>query len=433
MRTVFATNSTEAGARLARVTLVAARYMTRFRCLGSACEDNCCHSWRVVVDREHHDALRARMISTAEAAEFAAAVQPLVPSSPHAHALLVLDDHGRCRFLAPAGLCTLHDRYGEAQLPDACAMYPRVIGRIGSDHELVGTSSCPEVARQLLFAGDATELVPVDDALFGRGMVSRIIDNDSASAYEQTLPTVRATALGLLAQRRFPVATRLFFLAFFADRTRALLRAERERIPAEELRAITQLLGLDATLDELARQFHQAEIDSPFATGVVRELLRLPDPLVPAAFQQLRAPLVPFYAVRGASFADSSDESVAALDRSYRALAALPAARAARLDEAMEQYAANQLLRDWYIKTPSLLAYVHGLLLRIAVIRFVVRSHTALASSLDAEAFDALIVRAVYALSRMLEHDAALADRIVTQLAEQGMVELGHAICLLRI
>src|SRR5215813_7582033 len=33
------------------------RYMTRFSCIGPACEDNCCHDWKVSVDHTTHEKL----------------------------------------------------------------------------------------------------------------------------------------------------------------------------------------------------------------------------------------------------------------------------------------------------------------------------------------------------------------------------------------
>jgi hypothetical protein len=57
------------------------------------CRDNGCHQWRIRIDREHHDALKARMSSPRRQAEFAAAVR-LTGRDPHLHALLVPDDAG---------------------------------------------------------------------------------------------------------------------------------------------------------------------------------------------------------------------------------------------------------------------------------------------------------------------------------------------------
>src|SRR5688572_10864956 len=99
--------------------------MSRFRCLGTECPDNCCHNWRIRIDRKHHDALEQRMSSPEERAEFAAAVRKSDDPEPQLHALMVLDDDGCCRFLAKDRSCTVHARYGEEYLPDGCSRYPR--------------------------------------------------------------------------------------------------------------------------------------------------------------------------------------------------------------------------------------------------------------------------------------------------------------------
>src|SRR5688572_14877744 len=92
----------------------ATRAMIRFRCLAAECPDNCCHGWRVVIDRKHHDLLLAQL----PAEEAGAATKLLGGDEPQRHALAVLDERGHCGFEDAGRLCSIQTRFGEALLPD---------------------------------------------------------------------------------------------------------------------------------------------------------------------------------------------------------------------------------------------------------------------------------------------------------------------------
>lgn len=402
--------------------------MTRFRCIGTECRDNCCHHWRIRVDREHHDKLQARMSSPEEQAEFAAAVQRQEGDDPQLHALLVLGDDGCCRFLGRDRSCTVQARFGEDFLPDACSRYPRTIGRLGEDYELYGSPSCPEIVTQMLAGDDAMDLVPVGPESFGRGLVSHVLDPEAASLYQQSLPGVRDTALWLLGQRRFPVASRLFFIACLANRARRFLHREMPPGHVEELRQICRALQTAGALDHLDQQYRGLVAGTRFAISVVRELLCLPDRFHPAALIELRGEAGVLLASRGARL--GRDEDVDLLDRVYLGLPPLPAEAEERLAIAVERYATNKLLLEWYTKTPSFLGWVFGLLSRVAVIRFLVRTVGTVTAP---EGFDELLVRVIYAFSRLLEHNAPLAARLLENLEEQGVFGIEYAASLTRV
>jgi lysine-N-methylase len=401
--------------------------MTRFQCLAGACEDTCCKDWRIVVDKEHHDRLHERMTSPAERAELAAAIRLLDDGDgKHRHSLVVLRDDNVCSLYGADGLCSIQARYGEEVLSNTCATHPRILGRIGDRVELVGTTSCPEVARQLLFHDDSTALVPAEKPLFGRGMINQRMEREDAD-YERTFLAVRGLILTLLGVRRLPVSSRLFFVAFLADRTRGQLRRD-ATVDAAQLGELGNLLLRPETLDDLHAQLGRVTIDDPFAMSVVRALLHLPARMVPPPLQRLVDEIAPFWAGRGAP-----DGDVLARHRAYRALAPLPGELAARLDDVVERYATHLVLRDWYVKSPSLVGYVLGVLARVAVVRYLVRSLVAARGATSTEALDAAAVQAVYALSRMLEHDDALAAQLIRDLEAQGMTQLVHAICLVKM
>jgi lysine-N-methylase len=406
------------------VDLLSTRYMTRFRCLGGECEDNCCREWEIYVDREHYEGLRARMKSPAEKRELAAGMRLNAdPSDPNRHAFIVLAESGSCSFLGADRLCTLHGRYGEPQIPNACATYPRVVGRVGDRAELTGSPSCPEVARLLLLSDDSLDIVDATQDLFGRGMAHNAIDPDKGEDYQRTFPMVRELCLRLLDMTAYPISSRLYFLAFFADKMREGLRRG-GKVEVAALMQTGRAMLSPQTLAPLHEQVGRIAADDPFAFLVVRELLRVPARKLGHALSDRLAKIEPLYGDR---------KDVDALARAFAATTPLTAAQAERLDLLLERYAKNHVLRDWYTARPSFVGYVHGLLARLALIRFLVRSLAHLEAPADEAAFDALVVRALYPVARFLDHNANLADELARELERNGMTQLAHAIHLVKI
>jgi lysine-N-methylase len=395
------------------VQLVTRRAMTRFQCLGADCEDTCCRNWTILVDAGHLAALQARMTTAEERAELTAAVRRV--EGPR-HAVMVLRDDGTCRYLDGRRMCSIHARFGEELLFDGCAMYPRDIARRGDVYEMTGALSCPEAARQFLLHDDGLEPAPGTRELFGRGAISRHLN--AADPYERCFEPVRELVLALLGARRHPVASRLGFVATLADRTRAALRRGGPGLDAPALAALgRELLSPDGQ-DALDAKLRADAPEGPFAVSVVRALLLVPAGLMPHGLGDLVAGLAAAYRERAAPL----DGDPGALDAAYRALPRPPAELFERL---VERYAVHHAWSSWYVKQDSFIGWVHALLARVALVRFVVTSQLAVA----AEPLEPLFVRVVYNVTRLLEHNAELERAVIRGLEEQGL-DMAHALAL---
>lgn len=399
--------------------VVGLRYLEKFRCIAEACEDPCCTEWSIPVDEERTLALKARMSGSAEERdEFARALVPdPAAGALGRHSLMVLVDGVRCAMLEADRLCAIQRRYGEPFLPDTCAVFPRSVGRVGERVEVAAAMSCPEAARLALLTDGATDLVPLDASAVARGRVHKAVEPTSIDPYERSFDEVRATVYGLLQEHRFPLESRLFFISFFAQQTRYLVRGGAPFDP-RHLDRERALLARPELLEQLHAQVSPVEIDDPFAASVVLQVLGSASG--PAAFRALRV------AVLGPRPPDP-----AALWLAHRARkAALSANIAARIDFILQNYCANFVIRDWHLKAPSFLGYVEGLLVRVAAFRMLLMAHPALGS--DGAGLDAAAVEVVYAVSRMLEHDESVILRILAALAAQNMQSLPHFVSLLK-
>ncbi len=114
--------------------------VSKFQCLGEACEDTCCQNWSMQVD----DATLAKYTATAPDLLFA------VEAETDGSHVMRRDATTRHCVKMEDGLCKIHKQYGDTMLGDACHFYPRVTRSLGSQTLMTATPSCPEVVRLML-------------------------------------------------------------------------------------------------------------------------------------------------------------------------------------------------------------------------------------------------------------------------------------------
>jgi lysine-N-methylase len=127
------------------------KYVSKFKCIGSDCEDSCCIDWSVVIDKESYLKTMAHPELKSIAKEV---MQPMNKSSDD-RIIIRFNEQGKCPFLQQDKLCKIHATAGEDALSETCKSYPR-INRVRGDNQFESLSlSCPEAARQILFDADA--------------------------------------------------------------------------------------------------------------------------------------------------------------------------------------------------------------------------------------------------------------------------------------
>lgn len=129
--------------------------VSQFQCLGDQCPDTCCIGWRMQVD----DGTRARYDERfPELHEF---VEKLEDGT---HVMRKDPNTGFCvKF--EGGLCSLHKKYGEDALGDACHFYPRSARALSNEVVVTGAMSCPEMARLQLIEGALSHAPATTDRL----------------------------------------------------------------------------------------------------------------------------------------------------------------------------------------------------------------------------------------------------------------------------
>src|SRR4051812_19614272 len=202
----------------------APRYLGRFRCIGSACEDHCCGGWGGIdVDpptAEAYRTLAGRGDRRAGGLDLLTNLEPnpdAWPDQGGEAALIPLAPGGSCPFLNEERLCSIQGDLGEKLLSTTCDSFPRQATQIDGAVDITGRLSCPEVVRLALLADDAMviETIEPDRRLRERGRFW--IDFPWSDHPEPDDPRrhyhlVRARTLALLQRRDYSLATRMLAL-----------------------------------------------------------------------------------------------------------------------------------------------------------------------------------------------------------------------------
>jgi lysine-N-methylase len=194
-----------------QVSALTPRYVQRFRCVGSVCEDSCCVGWPVHIDKKTYKAYRSQ---TDERFKPVVAIMQRVENPPNGGMYAVLPAtgfEGRC----PAhqdGMCAVQAAAGESYLSDTCQSYPRINRLVRGQHEQTMTLSCPEAARLALMYEDAFDFVETPVGV-REGTVFMVPTGSETNA--ALLNEVRIFCMNLIRTRELALWQRLALLGTF--------------------------------------------------------------------------------------------------------------------------------------------------------------------------------------------------------------------------
>jgi len=325
--------------------------------------------------------------------------------------------------------CPLHHPAVPGPRPDA-----RVLVRVGDRMELTGSLACTELARRCLQDPEALTLESCEP-MVGRGLVPRrTLPVNSIAPWERYCDDIRAAMLTLLARTDHPLATRLFCLATFAERTRPFYYRGVEVFDEASLAAEVALIEDPEELAELARGFEAMTLPGAVSLRAVAEVLnnRARFSTVPA-FRELIQQIFSGFATATADGPEATEAAVIAAWAERRL--AWESSHGAALDQAFSRYAELYWLRDLYCDAPDLLVYSQNLCLRLAVLRFLLFFHPALA--IDPVAPTAggrlaeTLVEVIALHAAAVEDDPVFLRECEAALARAGVHTLGHTVLLL--
>lgn len=234
------------------------RYVTRFACVGAACEDNCCSGWLVTLDKKTFNAYRnsthpelkpifIKHVKRSRATNSDLHYGKITPA-PGTQACSALCD----------GLCAIQKHLDESHLSNTCFTYPRQTRRFLGQHEQALNLSCPEAARQALLHADAFDFVEEKVTVREADMIEGFAAFGLTTA---AMNDVRIFCLQLMRTTDLALWQRLAILGVFCERLNVTLaNAQHVAVPAL-LRDFAILIEQGGIVDALRdlRPNHEAQ------------------------------------------------------------------------------------------------------------------------------------------------------------------------------
>jgi lysine-N-methylase len=377
------------------------RFMTRFRCIAERCEDTCCGGLRVGVSEASvervHQTLRAA--GTPEPAGGFSIAFP--EGGPSERLLLRMRPDGHCVFFDAGRRCSLHQAHGEAVLPDICSTFPRTLWKHEGRLEVSGSLACPEVVRLLLLAEDAVEPVPVPPGLVARPEAARPAPGLPGDLYVLHADAVRDALRDRLLAPERPLSSRLQELAHWAFQLDARFRGP---VPLPEDEAEAGDLLKDALRVGTPAQAPPAPLVAWEEGGgrALRLLSQLKD-LSGVTRSQRFARFVHGTRTSLGVVGEGEPDSPSVWRCYVARREGLEARHGARLEQYFRHYLAHYLLRYPHTEALGLLAYVHRLTVRLALLRLTLMAHPDLSASSSQEGLDGVAVECFQILSRNVD------------------------------
>ncbi|WP_318462998.1 flagellin lysine-N-methylase [Photobacterium leiognathi] len=127
--------------------IITPEYIKNFSCIADKCEDHCCHSWDISIDKSTYQFMTQKSALKVKSADVI--MRTKGDTSPY-YAKIKLNGDGVCPFREESGLCEVHKEHGHKRLSQTCQSYPRISTIRGNKKEHNLSLSCPEAARQIL-------------------------------------------------------------------------------------------------------------------------------------------------------------------------------------------------------------------------------------------------------------------------------------------
>ncbi|HJP19417.1 MAG: lysine-N-methylase [Gammaproteobacteria bacterium] len=212
------------------------QYMKEFKCTGSECEDVCCRSWKVIIDKKTYN--KYKKISKAEIKEkLDKNIKRLESGSNDTKYAKIKNDSttGFCPFLSTNRLCILQQRFGEEYLCDTCAVYPRAINKVGDVLEESGEMSCPEVAKRALLNPEGIKFEEKEIEFKRAKILNKVLElqyPDSKQKLKKYFWQIRKFTFELVQRRSLRLADRLIILGIFYEKIQKIMEGKRiDKIP----------------------------------------------------------------------------------------------------------------------------------------------------------------------------------------------------------
>lgn len=185
-------------------------YFKKFRCIGSACTDNCCIGWEIDIDPSSMNFYRS------VPGEFGSRLSKCISADDPSHFIL---ERERCPFLNAQNLCDIILTLGEEHLCAICAEHPRFYEWLGDQKE-AGLGLCCEAAAKLILEQKS----PVTFQTFTTQEPTEPCGADPQVI--SSLLKIRSYFLQILQDRSLPIPSRIARVLYDSEKLQTALESE---------------------------------------------------------------------------------------------------------------------------------------------------------------------------------------------------------------
>ncbi|MBU5441014.1 flagellin lysine-N-methylase [Paenibacillus sp. MSJ-34] len=208
-------------------TALIPEYFEDFRCIGQDCEDSCCYSWKIIVDRPTYD-----LYKNLKDGDFSEKMEQHIVNQENgfdgSYATIKLnEDNGGCPFLENSGLCSIHRQLGDQYLSKTCATYPRTLNIVNRNLEISTTLSCPEAARLALLNKEGIRFIYHETEIADNNYVDNFDARGKKLEHIGYFSKLRSFAIELIQTRKYPFEQRFWILGLFLQKVQEYLDQNR--------------------------------------------------------------------------------------------------------------------------------------------------------------------------------------------------------------
>lgn len=251
-------------------------YGSAFHCIGTECEDSCCHGMSVLVDKKTYEGYQAFPEEKLGALmKQYVSILP-VGATDSLYAKIQPDALGRCPFLSAERLCGVQKEFGSELLSATCSTYPRALNSVEDELEVSLYLSCPQAARQVLLDADSTWAVgDATSGHFRMDQFSRLTSGDGP-IHKPTryFWEVRDLVVAMIQDRGRPLWQRVFLLGMLSKRLDEVVSAQEDDAVPEILRSYWEIVKSVALRDKLEMVTAQPAVQLDVVLRLIDQRIR---------------------------------------------------------------------------------------------------------------------------------------------------------------
>jgi len=381
--------------------VTALKYMNEFSCIGSDCEMTCCAGWNIHIDKPSYQRIKSHLMQTPEGkSQLKHNIKRYKKGEQEGfnrYGHIKLKEDQSCSFLSKDRLCNLQTNFGEKTLPGTCSTFPRRITLNENKSDLSGDFGCPEIVRKSLSAHHSMDRVKYKHDLEKTLLHSTI--GKGNTLYLKYYKQFREIMINTLESKIQPTfRQKLFALIFMAKKIHPHFNKQNQNTNPEPIEEGLSLIKNYEYLNLMTETYENIPLENNTALILINEVIlskalgdkkRLQyNSLVESSFKSYLDNIKEDSALKPNSH-NIFEIPVKLIDPLFDAYKSRKSKFeklfSNRMNDYMERYLINLFFQDPYIHFDDLMLYFRHILLKAAIIRFLIIGHPSIINLISQE------------------------------------------------